>query len=139
MHSLHDPRPRRGIRAAILMTLAISLAWAASARAEWVALATNEQGKTYMDVGSISIEGHLRRIDTLVSLNEPDAAGDHSYQARFEIDCAGMISRSLSERYYSGPMAAGALTASIDSPTDWIAIAPRTVIAELQTVVCPKR
>jgi hypothetical protein len=123
--------------AILTIAAATLLVLCTSAHAEWVALARNELGTVYLDVSRIEAQGHIRRVVTLTDLGKPDAAGDRSYTGAFELDCAGRIARSVSERYYAGPMSSGAVTASVDSAADWLAIVPGTVLAEVQETVCP--
>lgn len=103
--------------------------------AAWLNFASSGGGDYYLDLGTLTADGQLRRISELVNLKEPHN-GARSGRARREYDCAGKQVRSVSEAMYSEPMAAGDVVETAPPGAGWAAVRDQSAAAMVMTQVC---
>jgi hypothetical protein len=115
----------------------LAVFFTAPAWAEWVVITKTANGTVfYIDPQSIQRDGDLRRISTLMNLQEKNQEGKQSARALEEYDCKAAQNRVLSHSDHSEPFAAGETLSSKDAPTPWKSLTPRTIGQAILLLVC---
>lgn len=117
---------------AVVLAAVSGWAWAQ----QWVRVSRNALGVSYIDPGTIRINGDRRRYWHLVDLEKPDRDGGLSYRFIVEIDCKEERSRPLQGATFRGRMLDGGILVSHHGPFDWSYVAPGTPDAAAMRFVC---
>ncbi len=109
---------------------------ASSAWAEWVFYAESDTGTSYYDPATIRKDGNMRRVWELQDLRKRHNDGEMSRRIRVEYDCKQERMRYLGHSEHSETMAGGKVLKIAGESTDWIGIAPGTVVERMLNLVC---
>ena len=117
------------------------LALATPARADWVKIASNSYGDTYIDAETIRKEGNIRKVWVLQDHRQAGLFGERSMKTQMEFDCKEIGGRSIAMSLHSGPMAQGATLGTDATPSPWDHVVVRqegTGVNVLLSIVCAK-
>lgn len=123
-----NPQPQTGWVTRAILTLLLAVA-SGSARAEWLALGTNDNGATtvYADSSAIARSGHTAKMWSLIDFKQAAQLSDGkkflSWKTQYEFNCQTRQSRMLAASMHSANMGGGEITNSLDfESSQWEAV-----------------
>ena len=119
------------------LTFALLIIAAAPAAAqEWLAFWKNPTFDYYLDPESIRVNGHLRRVWSLMNWKKPTGKGELSRRLLFEYDCTEERYRVLSWSWFTDGMATGTQFSGKSSAVEWQYIPPGDFHGNILKAVC---
>ena len=126
------------LAALLLAPLLLLLALPVGAQ-EWKAFSQVPGEEThYIDLSSIRVTGHMRRVWTLADLSSRNQYGAQSQRSLVEVDCKEQRIRALTYAELAEPMGRGKVLRSenFDPPDRWFFAVPGSTGAHLVRTVC---
>ena len=125
------------LRFKTLLLIAIFLT--GSAWADWARISGNAELTYYIDPATIRKDGNLRKVWSLLDRKEPDEkSAELSTRTRQEYDCKEERYRFLNMTEHSGQMATGNTLKSINTPSEWWDVPPKSMVEIVLKAVCSK-
>lgn len=107
--------------------------------AKWVKIGMTENGSVfYIDPASIRKDGNLRKVWAITDLKQRGEDGKVSMRGREEYDCKKEQSRLHEFSTHSDRMAGGVTLWSRDGVSEWSAVPPGSISADILKIVCAK-
>lgn len=120
----------------LFVLLALS---ALSARAEWVIVNVDENGRLfYIDPVTIEKTGDIRRAWVLENYRIAESGGILSTMLLDEFDCNELRGRAIQAVAYSGHMGTGNIVQHVRQLNSWTQYGPDTIGASVVRYVCSR-
>ena len=122
----------------IAAAVASTVALASPVFAEWTELGENVIGTTYyIDIDTVKVNNGYVYYWELSDYLKPSPNGVLSSKSLNEVDCdTPRKSRSLSDTFYTQPMASGSVNSSGNDASEWIYPSPDSVGEAMTNAVC---
>lgn len=118
-----------------LLLIAVAMA-AGPVSAEWTLAIETDQTNYYVDNSTFKIAHGMRQVWVLRDNKQPSKYGDQSSTALFQFDCAQRRYRTLRNSTYTGQMATGRITATVNETQAWSVLRTETPGGLLTKIAC---
>lgn len=123
------------------LLLATAILSAAPAWAGWELVGKSVYGDFYFDPATIRVTGNLRRVWTLVNLNEPEELSNarlRSLKILDEYDCEEKRVRALQSTSFELAMGTGKPVV-VSGAQEWRYTSPESIAGEMLNAACSRR